>query len=188
MLGGPVYIAFIRLIFNLAGTILIFSLLSESRFSRKKTIICYGCYGMVLAVLACVWYVADWESYARMVAFVVGGLEISIIFFERNVWADIIARILLIALITFLLNTYVKESIKGFSDYVGMEAAKELRDMGNRANLIFLTTSREYALEAFDVDASQYLLKPVTEKRLSDALDRFMESAEAEQKNISCLE
>ncbi|MDE5596437.1 MAG: ATP-binding protein, partial [Lachnospiraceae bacterium] len=118
MLGGSVYIAFIRLIFNLAGTILIFSLLSESRFSRKKTVVCYGCYGMLLAVLACVWYVADWESYARMVAlviymcfavfavfmsrdsiylavyklaltfylmavFVVGGLEISILFFER---------------------------------------------------------------------------------------------------------
>lgn len=159
MLGGSVYIAFIRLIFNLAGTTLIFSLLSESRFSRKKTIVCYGCYGMILAALACVWYVADWESYARMVAlviymcfavfaafmsrdslylvvyklaltfylmavFVVGGLEISILFFESNVWADIIARILLIALIIFLLNTYVKESIKGFGDYVEKETDK----------------------------------------------------------------
>ena len=150
MLGGSVYIAFIRLIFNLAGTILIFSLLSESRFSRKKTIVCYGCYGMVLAVLACIWYMADWESYARMAAlviyicfavfavfmsrdslylavyklaltfylmavFVVGGLEISILFFERNVWADIIVRILLSALIEFLLNTYVKDTIKDFA-------------------------------------------------------------------------
>ena len=70
---------------------------------------------------------------------------------------------------------------------LGMEAAKELRDMGNRANLVFLTTSREYALEAFDVDASQYLLKPVTEKRLADALDRFMESAETEQKKYILL-
>ena len=76
---------------------------------------------------------------------------------------------------------------KGESLSLGMEAAKELRDMGNRANLVFLTTSREYALEAFDVEASQYLLKPVTEKRLSDALDRFMESAEAEQKKYILL-
>ena len=159
MLGGSVYIAFIRLIINLVGTILIFSLLSESRFSRKKTIVCYGCYGMILAALACVWYVVNWESYARMAAFVVymcfavfaifmsrdsiylavyklaltfylmavfvvGGLEISILFFERNVWADIIARILLIALIAFFLNTYVKESIKGFGDYVEKETDK----------------------------------------------------------------
>ena len=75
----------------------------------------------------------------------------------------------------------------GQSVSLGIEAAKELRDMGNRANLVFLTTSREYALEAFDVDASQYLLKPVTEKRLSDALDRFMESAEAERKKYILL-
>ena len=76
---------------------------------------------------------------------------------------------------------------KGQQDSLGMEAAKELRDMGNRANLVFLTTSREYALEAFDVDASQYLLKPVTEKRLSDALDRFLEFADAERKKYILL-
>lgn len=76
---------------------------------------------------------------------------------------------------------------KGQQDSLGMEAAKELRDMGNRANLVFLTTSREYALEAFDVDASQYLLKPVTEERLSDVLDRFMESAETERKKYILL-
>ncbi len=76
---------------------------------------------------------------------------------------------------------------KGQQDSLGMEAAKELRDMGNRANLVFLTTSREFALEAFDVDASQYLLKPVTEERLSDALDRFMESVEAERKKYILL-
>ena len=76
---------------------------------------------------------------------------------------------------------------KGEPVSLGMKAAKELRDMGNRADLVFLTTSREYALEAFDVDASQYLLKPVTEERLSDALDRFMESAEAERKKYILL-
>ena len=38
---------------------------------------------------------------------------------------------------------------------LGMEAANKLRAMHYRGKLIFLTTSREYALEAFDVDASQ---------------------------------
>ena len=39
----------------------------------------------------------------------------------------------------------------GVNTCLGMEAAKKLRDMGNRAKLFFLTTSKEYALEAFDV-------------------------------------
>ncbi len=124
MLGGSVYIAFIRLAINLVGTILIFSLLSESRFSRKKTIVCYGCYGMLLAVLACgkLGKLRTDGSIGNI--YVLSGLEISILFFERNVWADIIARILLIALIAFLLNTYVKDSIKGFGDYVEKETDK----------------------------------------------------------------
>lgn len=159
MLGGSVYIAFIRFAVSLAGTILLFSILSESRFDRKKTVISYGCFCTILVVSACIWYVADWESCVRMVAFimymcfvvfailmsrdsvyltmyklalvfylmsvfVIGGLEISIIFFNRNVWADIIFRILLNLLIAFLLYRYVRESIKGFGDYVENEADK----------------------------------------------------------------
>lgn len=57
-----------------------------------------------------------------MSIFVIGGLEISIIFFDRNIWADIISRILLILLIAFLLNKYVRESMKEFGDYVENEA------------------------------------------------------------------
>lgn len=69
MLGGPVYIALIRFFISLAGTILLFSLLSESRFGKKKTLICYGCFSAVLIAAACVWYMLDWESCVRIVAF-----------------------------------------------------------------------------------------------------------------------
>lgn len=75
----------------------------------------------------------------------------------------------------------------GVSDSLGMEAAKKLRDMGNRAKLFFLTTSREYALEAFDVDAAQYLIKPVAEDRLFGVLDRFLENEREEQKRYILL-
>ncbi len=75
----------------------------------------------------------------------------------------------------------------GVSDSLGMEAAKKLRDMGNRSKLFFLTTSREYALEAFDVDAAQYLIKPVTEDRLFGVLDRFLENEREEQKRYILL-
>ncbi len=157
MLGGSVYIAFIRFAISLAGVILLFHLLSESRFSRRKTIICYSCFCVALIALACIWYAVDWESCVRMVAFtmymcfavftivisrdsvymtvyklalifylmsafVIGGLEISIIFFNRNVWADIISRIVLILVIAFLLDKFVRESMKGFGDYMENEA------------------------------------------------------------------
>ncbi len=36
MLGGSVYIAFIRFAISLAGVILLFSRICESRFDRKK--------------------------------------------------------------------------------------------------------------------------------------------------------
>ncbi len=123
MLGGSVFMAFLRFAISLAGTVLLFSLMSESRFHTKKTVICYGCFGLVLVLAACVWYVADWENCVRMVAFVmficfavfaiwissdpiflsmyklaftfyllavflIGGIEISVLFFHRNLWAD----------------------------------------------------------------------------------------------------
>ena len=44
-------------------------------------------------------------------------------------------------------------------DKMGIEAARELRGMGNRSRIIFLTTSKEHALEAFGVEAAQYLVQ-----------------------------
>lgn len=76
---------------------------------------------------------------------------------------------------------------EGASDCLGMKAAKKLRDMGNKAKLVFLTTSKEYALEAFDVDASQYLLKPVVEDKIIAVLDRFSVEAEEERKRYILL-
>ena len=43
----------------------------------------------------------------------------------------------------------------------GLELAERIRARGETAEVIFLTSSREYALDAFEVDASGYLLKPV---------------------------
>ncbi|MBP3476364.1 MAG: response regulator transcription factor [Lachnospiraceae bacterium] len=70
---------------------------------------------------------------------------------------------------------------------LGIEAARELRGMKYRGKLIFLTTSKEYALAAFDVDASQYLVKPVAENKLFSVLDRFLRDAEEERKKYILL-
>ena len=49
-------------------------------------------------------------------------------------------------------------------DLNGIEVAHWLRDRGGRAEIVFLTTSREYAVEAFEVKAAGYLVKPIEEK------------------------
>ena len=76
MLGGPVYIAFIRFAVSLAGTILLFSILSESRFDKKKTAISYGCFCVAVIALGCIWYVADWErTQANLALYVRTGIK-----------------------------------------------------------------------------------------------------------------
>jgi len=156
MLGGPVYIAFIRYAISLAGTIVLFSLISEPRYDKKKTANCYIGFGIVLIVCACIWYVIDWPTCVKMSAFVmyvcfvlfailmssdplylllykfaltfyllavflIGGIEISVIFFDRNVWADIITRIVLILSMAVFIDKKIKESIRGFGRYVETE-------------------------------------------------------------------
>lgn len=69
----------------------------------------------------------------------------------------------------------------------GMQTAKKLRNMGNQAKLFFLTTSKEYALEAFDVEASHYLLKPVTQEKIFGVLDKLLKEKEAERKRYLLL-
>ncbi len=69
----------------------------------------------------------------------------------------------------------------------GIEVAKELFDMEYKGKLVFLTTSKEYALDAFDVEASQYLVKPVSENKLFSVLDRLLKDAEEERKKYVLL-
>ena len=72
-------------------------------------------------------------------------------------------------------------------DKMGIEAARELRDMGNKSRIVFLTTSKEHALEAYGVNAVQYLVKPVSEPMLFSLLDRLLEEIERERKKYLVL-
>lgn len=70
---------------------------------------------------------------------------------------------------------------------MGMEAAKLLRRMNYGGKIIFLTTSKEHALEAFDVDAMQYMVKPVSKEKLFSLLDSLLQDAEKERKKYILL-
>lgn len=75
----------------------------------------------------------------------------------------------------------------GKNDPLGMEAARQLRNLGSRAKLVFITASQEHALDAFEVDASQYLIKPVQSDKLFSLLDRLLEEPEEEPEKYLLL-
>ncbi len=55
----------------------------------------------------------------------------------------------------------------------GMSAAWELRDFDHTADIVFLTSSPEFAWESYRVQALDYLLKPVDKGLLFGLLDRL---------------
>ena len=51
-----------------------------------------------------------------------------------------------------------------------------MRNQKSRAEIIFLSTSDEFAVDAFGVQAAHYLVKPFTQKQFDQAMNRVMES------------
>ena len=57
----------------------------------------------------------------------------------------------------------------------GLDLVKELSQVPHRPAVIFVTAYPDHAVEAFDLDAVDYLLKPFDEARLGRALQRIVE-------------
>lgn len=55
----------------------------------------------------------------------------------------------------------------------GMEAAHQIRGYDREIQIVFLTVSPDYALESYEVQAFDYLVKPFTAERLQVTMDRF---------------
>lgn len=58
-------------------------------------------------------------------------------------------------------------------DLNGIEAARRLRRIRPELVLVYLTASRDHALEAYGVNARQYFLKPVQEEAVAALLDEL---------------
>jgi len=54
----------------------------------------------------------------------------------------------------------------------GIEIARILNKQKNSSYIIFTTAYDEYAVEAFQLSAVDYLLKPISDQRLEESLDR----------------
>jgi DNA-binding LytR/AlgR family response regulator len=62
----------------------------------------------------------------------------------------------------------------------GMQLAKGLAALERKPKLVFVTGYTEYAVNAFDLQALDYLLKPVSSERLALTLQRVRESVAVE--------
>ncbi|MEM1484527.1 LytTR family DNA-binding domain-containing protein [Oscillospiraceae bacterium PP1C4] len=56
------------------------------------------------------------------------------------------------------------------NDENGMNCASELRQLDEKVDLIFLTTSSEFGVKSYDVRATDYIVKPATPEKLDRAL------------------
>lgn len=58
---------------------------------------------------------------------------------------------------------------------LGTEVAKEIVRRGDKTEIIFLTSSDEFAVNAFTLKAVHYLIKPLTQAQFDEAMDRAVE-------------
>lgn len=58
---------------------------------------------------------------------------------------------------------------------MGTEVAKELRKQKSKCEIVFLSTSDEFGVEAFALHAAHYLVKPFTQEQFDKAMKRVME-------------
>ena len=59
--------------------------------------------------------------------------------------------------------------------FTGIQAAREIRTFDSETKIVFLTSSPEFAVESYGVDAFYYLLKPIREDDLFPVLDRLLQ-------------
>lgn len=57
---------------------------------------------------------------------------------------------------------------------LGTEIAHEILSRSENSNVIFLTTSPDFAVDAFSLHVSDYIKKPYTQERFDAALDRVL--------------
>ena len=71
----------------------------------------------------------------------------------------------------------------------GLETARQLREMGCGAQLIFLTTSGDYVFESFDVSPLQYLIKDsITKEKFESVFLRAIEMVRTKKAEIFTCE
>jgi DNA-binding LytR/AlgR family response regulator len=70
----------------------------------------------------------------------------------------------------------------------GIEVARAVADASPRTQVVFVTAYDQYAIEAFEHGAVDYLLKPVTRERLEAAVQRLQARSQASAPDVAVLD
>lgn len=68
------------------------------------------------------------------------------------------------------------------NDMNGMEVAQIIRKKNNHIPILFLTSSPDYAIESYQVEAIDYALKPINQSKIFRSLDKLVNRLELEEK------
>jgi len=67
----------------------------------------------------------------------------------------------------------------------GIDTAKEIREKDKTVKIVFLTSSKEFAVDSYSVKASNYLLKPLEENKLFACLEELISELSTASKSIT---
>jgi len=73
----------------------------------------------------------------------------------------------------------------------GLQLSEQILNINENINIIFVTAFNQYAMEAFELQAMDYILKPLTEERLNKTVKRLLKTkgvvAEVVKPFIQCI-
>lgn len=70
----------------------------------------------------------------------------------------------------------------------GMETARLLRQRGDHSLLVFVTVLKEWVFDAFQVEAYDYLIKPLDSDRFGRTMDRVLRTLEQRRTNSMVIQ
>jgi two-component SAPR family response regulator len=59
----------------------------------------------------------------------------------------------------------------------GLQLSEQIQNLNENIDIVFVTAFNQYAIEAFEVQAIDYILKPLTDERLGKTVSRLLKSS-----------
>jgi len=66
----------------------------------------------------------------------------------------------------------------------GIDIARKIREFDKECKIIFITSSKDHAIDGYEVRALNYILKPINEEKLNDAIKIAIESLNKENHKV----
>lgn len=66
----------------------------------------------------------------------------------------------------------------------GVDLAREIRSLSTDAQIVFLTSSNEFAAESYEVGAMDYILKPPTQSQVKKVFENYMKTQKSQRRYI----